>query len=190
MFLDCRMLNEGKLIVRVYNVMKESVALAQTSCSYILAFWVLVYKYFMFVWTSELEHNTCTVYLLVITLEILREDGQGKVKTTGKVTVAWEKAASIGIEAGEDHSKKRQLSSWRRYISIRSWTIWPSRHSVRPFLKLFQNQDYRRSIIWMMFKKIGSYLIWKLLDWVPINEKAEQTTGISWDGEHMTVHGT
>lgn len=25
---------------------------------------------------------------------------------------------------------------------------------------------------------------------VPINEKAEQTAGISWDGEHMTVHGT
>ncbi len=25
---------------------------------------------------------------------------------------------------------------------------------------------------------------------VPINEKAEQTTGISWDGERMTVHGT
>lgn len=25
---------------------------------------------------------------------------------------------------------------------------------------------------------------------VPITEKAEQTTGISWDGERMAVHGT
>lgn len=31
-----------------------------------------------------------------------------KAKTTGKVTVAWEEAAAIGIEAGEDHSKRRQ----------------------------------------------------------------------------------
>lgn len=34
-------------------------------------------------------------------------DNEGK-KTTGKVTVAWEEAAAIGIEAGEDHSKRRQ----------------------------------------------------------------------------------
>lgn len=31
-----------------------------------------------------------------------------KGKKTGKVTVAWEEAAAIGIEAGEDHSKRRQ----------------------------------------------------------------------------------
>lgn len=46
-----------KLIVRVYYVIKKSAALAQASCSYMytLVFWV--YKYFMFVWTGELEHK-------------------------------------------------------------------------------------------------------------------------------------